>query len=152
MVKSAEQNWATPLNMRALQQTPGFLLRMAQLKFFEGFYEHFAESGITPATYAILVLIRDNPSILPSTLAGGLRLRLPNLIKLLNELESTSLIQRKRSKADRRAVELLLTAKGQRLIQEAAKMAKPYERLMLAALSQAEQDRLIEFLNRIVPL
>jgi len=141
-----------PLNLRALQNTPGFMIRLVQLKFFEGFYEHFAEMGVTPASFAILALIRDNPGIPPSTVASLLRLRLPNLIKMLNELESSGIIKRNRSKADRRAVELALTPKGAKLIQEAAKVSEPYERRMLAPLSEAEQGVLIEMLNRILPL
>jgi DNA-binding MarR family transcriptional regulator len=141
-----------PLNLRALQNTPGFMIRLVQLKFFEGFYEQFAEMGISPASYAILALVRDNPGVAPSSVAGLLRLQLPNLIKMLNELESAGLIKRSRSKADRRAVELVLTPKGNKLILEAAKISEPYNRRMLAPLSEAEQGMLIEMLNRILPL
>src|SRR4051812_25365135 len=101
---------ATLLDLRALKEkTPGFMIRLVQLKFFEGFYEHFAEFGLTPASYAILTLIRDNPGVAPSAVASLLQLKLPNLIKILNQLESTAIIKRNRSKADRRAVELILT-------------------------------------------
>lgn len=149
--KSARQP-ETLLNLRALQRTPGFMLRLAQLKFFEGFYEEFAALGLTPATYAIFAVIRDNPGVPPSSLAGALRLRLPNLIKILNELESSGFIKRNRSKSDRRAVELVLTPKGAKLIQEGARLAGPYNEKMLAPLSEAEQHILLELLNRILPL
>jgi DNA-binding MarR family transcriptional regulator len=142
----------TSLNLRELRKTPGFMVRLVQLKFFEGFYEHFAEFGLTPATYAILMLIRDNPGVPPSALASLLRLKLPNLIKILNELESTGIIRRNRSKADRRAVELILTPKGAKVIQEAASTTEPYNRQMLAPLSDSEQGKLLELLNRIVSL
>jgi DNA-binding MarR family transcriptional regulator len=142
----------TSLNLQALQRTPGFMLRLAQLKFFEGFYEEFAALGVTPATYAIFVVIRDNPGVPPSSLASLLRLRLPNLIKILNELESSGFIKRNRSKADRRAVELVLTPKGAKLIHEAARLTEPYNEKMLAALDKAEQRTLLELLNRILPL
>jgi DNA-binding MarR family transcriptional regulator len=152
-VKPIEQPGpTTSLDLRALRKTPGFMIRLAQLKFFEGFYEHFAEFGLTPATFSILTLIRDNPGVPPSTLASLLRLKLPNLIKILNELESTGIIKRSRSKADRRAVELVLTSKGTKLIQDAATTTEPYQRKMLSPLSEAEQNKLLEFLNRIVPL
>jgi DNA-binding MarR family transcriptional regulator len=140
------------LILRALQRTPGFMLRLAQLKFFEGFYEEFAALGVTPATYAIFVVIRDNPGVPPSSLASLLRLRLPNLIKILNELESQGLLKRNRSKADRRAVELMLTPKGSKLIYEAARLTAPYNEKMLAPLSEAEQRALLELLNRFLPL
>ncbi|WP_314947626.1 MarR family winged helix-turn-helix transcriptional regulator [Bradyrhizobium cosmicum] len=140
------------LDLRALQRTPGFMLRLAQLKFFEGFYEEFAALGLTPATYAIFAVIRDNPGVPPSSLASLLRLRLPNLIKILNELESSGFIKRNRSKADRRAVELVLTPRGAKLIHDGAKLTEPYNQKMLAPLSEAEQRMLIELLNRILPL
>ncbi|WP_439358297.1 MarR family winged helix-turn-helix transcriptional regulator [Bradyrhizobium sp. DASA03007] len=149
--KSAQQS-ETSLDLRALQLTPGFMLRLAQLKFFEGFYEEFAALGLTPATYAIFVVIRDNPGVPPSSLASVLRLRLPNLIKILNEVESSGFIKRNRSKSDRRAVELMLTPKGAKLIAEGARLTQPYNERMLAPLSEAEQRTLLDLLNRILPL
>ncbi|MBR0784179.1 MarR family winged helix-turn-helix transcriptional regulator [Bradyrhizobium iriomotense] len=149
--KSAEQQEKT-LDLSALQRTPGFMLRLAQLKFFEGFYEEFAALGLTPATYAIFAVIRDNPGVPPSSLASLLRLRLPNLIKILNELESSGFIKRNRSKSDRRAVELMLTPKGAKLIAEGARLTEPYNRKMLAPLSEAEQRTLLDLLNRMLPL
>lgn len=150
-VKSGRQPEKS-LDLKALQRTPGFMLRLAQLKFFEGFYEEFAALGLTPATYAIFAVIRDNPGVPPSSLASLLRLRLPNLIKILNELESQGLLKRNRSKADRRAVELMLTPKGAKLIHEAARLTAPYNEKMLTPLSEAEQRTLLELLNRILPL
>lgn len=140
------------LDLRALQCTPGFMLRLAQLKFFEGFYEEFAALGLTPATYAIFVVIRDNPGVPPSSLASLLRLRLPNLIKILNELESSGFIKRNRSKTDRRAVELMLTPRGAKLIAEGARLTGPYNEKMLAPLSEAERRSLLDLLNRMLPL
>ncbi|MCP3461015.1 MarR family winged helix-turn-helix transcriptional regulator [Bradyrhizobium sp. CCGUVB23] len=149
--KSASQPESS-LDLRALRRTPGFMLRLAQLKFFEGFYEEFAALGLTPATYAIFAVIRDNPGVPPSSLATLLRLRLPNLIKILNELESSGFIRRNRSKSDRRAIELMLTLKGTRLIEEGAKLTEPYNKKMLEPLSEAEQRTLLDLLNRILPL
>ncbi|MCP3440763.1 MarR family winged helix-turn-helix transcriptional regulator [Bradyrhizobium sp. CCGUVB14] len=149
--KSAQQS-ETSLDLRALQRTPGFMLRLAQLKFFEGFYEEFAALGLTPATYAIFVVIRDNPGVPPSSLASLLRLRLPNLIKILNELESSGFIKRNRSKSDRRAVELVLTPKGAKLIADGTRLTEPYNRKMLAPLTETEKRTLLELLNRMLPL
>jgi DNA-binding MarR family transcriptional regulator len=154
-VKPAGKSGQQPeksLNLQALQRTPGFMLRLAQLKFFEGFYEAFAALGVTPATYAIFVVIRDNPGVPPSALASLLRLRLPNLIKILNELESSGFIKRNRSKSDRRAVELMLTPKGAKLIHEGAKLTEPYNQKMLAPLSEVEQRNLLKLLNQILSL
>ena len=128
------------------------MLRLLQLQFFEAFYAHFAEIGVTPATYAILVMVRDNPGVGASDIATALRLQLPNLIKLLNELETSGLLKRVRSKTDGRAVELVLTAKGEKLAEQALKMTKPYHQVMLSRLDEVEQRRFIETLNKLMPL
>ncbi len=44
----SDQQPEKSLDLRALRRTPGFMLRLAQLKFFEGFYEEFAALGLTP--------------------------------------------------------------------------------------------------------
>ncbi|MCP3379945.1 MarR family transcriptional regulator [Bradyrhizobium sp. CCGUVB4N] len=149
---NSAQQTERSLDLRALQRTPGFMMRLAQLKFFEGFYEEFAALGLTPATYAIFVVIRDNPGVPPSSLASLLRLRLPNLIKILNELESSGFIKRNRSKSDRRAVELVLTPKGAKLIADGTRLTEPYNRKMLAPLTETEKRTLLELLNRMLPL
>lgn len=140
------------LDLTELRQTPGFMVRLLQLKFFEAFYAHFAALGLSPASYAVLAIIRDNPGVAPSTVATVLNVRLPNLIKLLNALETAGVIRRVRSKADRRAIELLLTAKGTKLMDEAIRITRPYNRAMLAPLTAPEQERLLDMLNRLVPL
>ena len=48
------------------------------------------------------------------------------------------MIRRIRSKADRRAVELVLTAKGTKLIQDAAKATEPYNREMIRMAREQE--------------
>jgi len=140
------------LDTRALRRTPGFMIRLVQLKFFDGFYEVFGDLGLSPAKYAVLTLVRDNPGVPPSSLAALLRLRLPNLTKLLNELEAAGLLKRKRSKTDRRAVALFLTAQGEDLIQRAVALTEPYNRQMLAPLDANERSVLTQLLNRIVSL
>lgn len=128
------------------------MLRLLQLEFFEAFYPHFAELGLSPATYAILVMLRDNPGVGASDVAAVLRLQLPNLIKLLNELEAGGLLKRMKSRNDGRAIELVLTAKGEKLADQALKSAKPYNQAMLSKLDEAEQRRFIDALNRLVSL
>ena len=141
-----------PLELRLLKETPGFMLRLLQLKFFEAFYPHFAELGMSPATYAVLVMLRDNGGVGASDVAAVLRVQLPNLIKLLNELEAGGLLKRVKSKNDGRAIELVLTAKGEKLADQALKMTKPYNQAMLSKLDEAEQRRFMDALNRLVSL
>ena len=138
------------LNLTALQQTPGFMIRILQLHIFEEFFTYFADSGFSPAEHSVLVTVRDNPSITQSELAAVLRIQLPNLVKILGKLEAADFLRRKRSTKDKRAVELTLTAHGREAAELASKMARAFNTQTLSALSKHEQTVFLEMLTRLV--
>ena len=139
-----------PLNLTALQQTPGFRIRILQLHIFEEFFAYFAHTGLSPAEHSVLVTVRDNPSITQSELAAVLRIQLPNLVKILAKLEAGEILRRKRSAKDKRAVELTLTAHGREAAELASKMARAFNVHTLAALSKREQTVFLDMLTRLV--
>src|SRR5258708_29639796 len=102
------------LDLSALQQTPGFMIRILQLLNFEAFYRHFEALELSPVEYAILIIVRDNKTVTQSELAAVLKMHLPNLVKILGRMEDAGVMKRKRSARDKRAVELSLSAAGQR--------------------------------------
>ena len=67
------------LNLTALQQTPGFMVRILQLHIFEEFFAYFAQPGFSPAEHSVLVTVRDNPSVTQSELAAVLRISFQTL-------------------------------------------------------------------------
>src|SRR5260370_12765803 len=77
--KAAEPSAGRELDLTALQQTPGFLIRILQLQNFEAFYPYFEALKLSPLEYAILVAVRDNRTATQSQLAVGLKMHLPNL-------------------------------------------------------------------------
>ena len=139
-----------PLNLTALQQTPGFMIRILQLHIFEEFFAYFADTGLSPAEHSVLVTVRDNPSITQSELAAVLRIQLPNLVKILAKLEATGFLRRKRSTKDKRAIELTLTAPGREAAELASKMAGAFNVKTLSALSKREQTVFLDMLTRLV--
>src|SRR3954470_24822295 len=76
-----------PLDLNALQQTPGFMIRILQLLNFEAFFRHFQTLGVSSVEYSILMTVRDNEAVTQSELAAVLKMRLPNLVKILSEME-----------------------------------------------------------------
>lgn len=137
------------LNLSALERTPGFLVRIVQIQIFESFYEHFEEIGLTPAQHTILMVVRDNPSITQSELAGVLKIQLPNLVKILGKFEDEGVLKRSRSKRDRRAVELKLTARGVELARRSARLADEFNERTLARLKPGERDEFMTMLVRL---
>lgn len=141
---------AKTLDLTALQQTPGFMIRILQIQIFEEFFEYFSSVGISPAEHSSLITIRDNPSVTQSEIASVLRIQLPNLVKILLKLEANGLIKRKRSNRDKRAVELTLTSSGEKAAFQASKMADVFNRLTLSPLSESEQKQFLRMLSRLV--
>ena len=122
----------------ALQQTPGFMIRILQLQNFEAFYPYFEALKLSPLEYAILVTVRDNKAVTQSELAAVLKMQLPNLVKILSRMEETGVLKRKRSTRDKRAVELSLSAAGERRADEASRLG---ETLQCADAFRAQQAR-----------
>lgn len=139
-----------PLNLTALRQTSGFMIRLLQIQIFEEFFEYFSAADFSPAEHSALILIRDNPSVTQSEVADALRIQLPNLVKILSRLETKGHIKRKRSSRDKRAVELTLTARGKQVAAQASDMGDDFNRLVLAPLGEKEQSQFLSMLNRLV--
>lgn len=149
-VEKTDLNSTQTLDLTALQQTPGFMIRILQIQIFEEFFEYFSSVGISPAEHSSLMTIRDNPSVTQSQIASALRIQLPNLVKILLKLEANGLIKRKRSNRDKRAVELTLTSSGEKAAAQASKMADAFNRLTLSPLSESEQKQLLRMLGQLV--
>lgn len=148
--KSVDKNTGGMLNLTALQQTPGFMIRILQIQIFEEFFSYFSSLGISPAEHSSLIVIRDNPWATQSEIAGALRIQLPNFVKILLKLEADGLIKRRRSSKDKRAVELTLTAKGEGAARQASEMAKAFNRLTLSPLNESKQQQFLQMLTQLV--
>jgi DNA-binding MarR family transcriptional regulator len=146
---SSNDQASSRLELSALQETPGFMIRIFQLQIFERFYPFFSKLSMSPAEYAILLIVRDNASVTQSELAALLRMQLPNLVKILSVMEKQGTIGRKRSTRDKRAVELSLTAAGQKRAKEANGLGDQFNTETLAVLSKQERVALLEMLGRL---
>src|SRR5882762_5507682 len=100
--RTGEPDAGRKLDLAALQQTPGFLIRILQLQNFEAFYPYFEALKLSPLEYAILVAVRDNRTVTQSDLAGVLKVQLPALGKILSRMEETGVLKRKRATRDKR--------------------------------------------------
>jgi DNA-binding MarR family transcriptional regulator len=148
--RPAEPGASRELDLTALQQTPGFMIRILQLQNFEAFYPYFEALKLSPLEYAILVTVRDNETVTQSELAAVLRMQLPNLVKILSRMEDTGVLKRKRSTRDKRAVELSLSAAGERRADEASRLGERFNAQTLSVLSKPEQTAFLQMLVRLV--
>ena len=72
-------------------------------------------------TFTALTLVADNPGLSQSQLAEAMQVERPNLVVIVDELETRGLITRDRVPTDRRTYALRITAEGARLLANATR-------------------------------
>ena len=72
----------------------GYALRRAQLQVFQHLVGKLAEHDLRPAQFTAMVIIEREPGLMQADLARQLAIEPPQLVPLLNKLESRGLAQR----------------------------------------------------------
>jgi DNA-binding MarR family transcriptional regulator len=104
----------TEIDTSFLDSVVGYNLRRAAAKQRERFRSIFGPHDIRPVQLTVLTLIKFNMSLKQSDLGKALEMKRANVVTLLDELQQRGLIERRRSKGDRRSYELSLTTAGSR--------------------------------------
>lgn len=147
--EAGEAPRAGPIAFGPLTNSLGFHLRLAQIGAFEEFFAAFAEDGLQPGGFSVLITIRESPGVRQGILANALKIKRSHMAKIVQGFGEAGLIERRVPPDDRRAVELTLTEAGQRLVE--AKMPKflQHERASAAALTKDERHTLFALLRKL---
>jgi DNA-binding MarR family transcriptional regulator len=94
----------------------GFRIRNAHLRIQKEFAANFQDTGFTPLTLCVLMLIADNPGCRQVELAEALRVQQTNLVTWLDALAERKLITRVPDAQDGRVNLLSLTPAGKTLV------------------------------------
>ena len=126
-----------------------FLLTQVGSHAAARFGQRIAAIGLTPPDAGVLGNIASHPGISQQALAKHLGVVPSRMVALIDDLESKSIVQRKRSPEDRRNYELSLTGHGQKLLGEIARIAAEHEASLCAALNPKERALLTDLCRRI---
>lgn len=96
----------------------GLLLRLAQVKVFDSFYENLAHHGLKPGEFTMLWLIGLNPETRQGVIARRLRIKPAHMTKLVGRAVDKGFVERVVPDDDRRSVFLRLTDEGQRFVDD----------------------------------
>jgi DNA-binding MarR family transcriptional regulator len=132
-----------------LQTLMGYNARRAALSIIELFLERLAPYGLKPVDFSVMSTICHNPGVTSRQLCATLNLLPPNLVGLIQSLESRGLIERKPHPHDGRAVGLHATPKGQALMAQAEQTATELEIEKTAKLTPAQRKTLLALLQKI---
>lgn len=132
-----------------LDETLGLQVRLAQLKIFEHFAQHFAHIGLTVGEYSILLAAGENPGVQQGTLANYFLIKRSNMSKVMRALETRGLIERRPSQIDGRAFAIHLSAEGQDLVYGLVDEMNRYHQNPMPGLDAGEQAQLIALLKKV---
>jgi DNA-binding MarR family transcriptional regulator len=100
------------LDSAELEAALGFRLREAWATMERCFSRCFQDERLTPAAYAIVLLVAANPGCLASEICAVTSISSANIIPYIDELVERRLIRREVGARDRRSKHLHLTDEG----------------------------------------
>ncbi|OLU12996.1 MarR family transcriptional regulator [Pseudomonas sp. PA1(2017)] len=127
----------------------GYALRRAQLKVFQHLVGNLAQHDLRPAQFTAMVIIDNEPGLMQADLARQLAIEPPQLVPLLNKLESRGLAQRVRGVQDKRAYGVFLTKAGIALLGQLKAIAVASDEAATAALDDDERNQLLRLLHKV---
>jgi DNA-binding MarR family transcriptional regulator len=98
-----------------LEQCLNFIITKAQHNVHQIFKAELAPHGITPGQYAVLRCLWDENGLTARKLAERLHLDGSTITGILDRMEQKGFIEKLVDPKDRRALQVMLTEKGQKL-------------------------------------
>jgi DNA-binding MarR family transcriptional regulator len=127
-----------------------FLLAQVGAHATARFAQRVGALDLTPAHAGLLRLIARQPGQSQQVLAQQLRTPASRLVHLVDALEGSGLIERRRNPGDRRNYALYLTGEGSRFMRDGlGRVAAAHEDDICSALSASERAVLNDLLSRI---
>jgi MarR family transcriptional regulator, transcriptional regulator for hemolysin len=106
--------------------------------------------GLTEATWLPLLRIaRAESPMRQNELAASLSLDGSSVVRLLDALESSGLIERCEDQADRRAKSLVLTARGRRTVDQVERVSQDIRDIVLGEVSDEDLARSLRLLETV---
>lgn len=125
-------------------------MRLAQLRAFDEFHQHFAGLGVTPAGFAVFALIAANPGMRPGNIAEELRVKPSNVAALINALVATRLVQRTVDSSELRASLLHLTKEGAASWDDMERTHREMDEQFTRELTLAERRQFVTLLRKLL--
>jgi DNA-binding MarR family transcriptional regulator len=104
--------------------------------------------GLTPALFGLLNVLGAREGAIQQELGSAMGIDPSTMVALIDELEAAGLAKRRPHPRDRRAREVMITAKGRRLLETGRGMAREVDDEVLGGLGADERRELLELLRR----
>ena len=104
--------------------------------------------GLTPALFAVLNYLHTHDGAIQQQIGSAMGIDPSTMVSLVDQLERGGLAKRRPHPQDRRAREVVITAKGRRTLKRARELAEEVEADVLQGLSPAERRQLVTLLRK----
>ncbi len=128
----------------------GYLLRRVYTIMHERIEAAFASHEFTLMQWIVLIYLRDGLARTASDIAREFRHDSGALTRVIDQLERRGLLTRHRSTTDRRVVELGLTTRGTRTIEELLPIMAEQLNEALEPFTRAEFEQMRDLMERLV--
>jgi DNA-binding MarR family transcriptional regulator len=103
---------------------------------------------LTPALFGLLNFLGAREGAIQQEIGSAMGIDPSTMVALVDKLERAGFARRRLAPHDRRAREVLITAKGRRVLERARHMAAQAEEEVLQGLSASEHRQLLALLRR----
>lgn len=134
------------VDLGGLATMTGYAMRRAQIWMFRDLKAKFRPHDISLAQFSILYVVGINPGLAQARIAEALAIERARLVLMLDRLEERMLLQRIRSKSDRRSYALHLTEKGRALLKTLLEQHLEHERRIEDRIGKSGKEKLVRLL------
>jgi DNA-binding MarR family transcriptional regulator len=139
------------IDMDILPHLLGYNVRCAQLALQRSFVRTMGTAEIGAGVFGLLVLAGANPGIAQIQVATHLNVDKASVVSMVDKLEETGWLVRRRALDDRRRYGLFLTAEGTRQLKMLKSQMQEREQELSSLYSDEERRTLIGLLQRMRP-
>lgn len=139
-----------PPSLDALYKRPGFMLRRAHQISVSLFMEQPGAAGVTTTQYGVLVILRACEGLDQIGLSKKVGLDRSTTGLVIKKLESDGFVVRVQDPEDRRRKVIVLTAKGERKLEELKAVAVKAQDAALSAFTPDEATQFLGLLEKFV--
>jgi DNA-binding MarR family transcriptional regulator len=126
-----------------------YLLNRAAIRFADAFCDVVRPYDISIGMWRVLAAVRWQPGIRMGELAQATSIEISTLSRQVSAMERRALLKRGRSRDDARAVEVVLTPEGERMVEEILPRALECQDILVGGLSEDDVQQLYRLLAAV---
>lgn len=134
----------------SLQSSTGYWVTRLARTIEADLERRLAVHEVTRASWAVLSAMLHHGKMTPAELATFIGIDRAAITRHLDRIEKQGLIVRDRSSADRRSINVRLTAKGERLVPKIAADSKATNDKFTAGLTQSESNSIQAIIQKML--